>query len=111
MTRHSRRVPRLAFRSAALLPAALLFAGFLFAGLLAAGLLSAPALATDAPQTRDTVPRVAQSLLGPHHCMCRAFGQAFEPGALVCLGERLAECTIEINVMSWRRTGEACPES
>ncbi|WP_029031407.1 hypothetical protein [Salinarimonas rosea] len=76
------------------------------------GTLANSAVAQEGAATRPTAPVTApgaQPLLGPHACMCRAFGRAFEPGERVCLSGRLAECTIAINVMNWRRTGEACP--
>ncbi|WP_372425539.1 hypothetical protein [Salinarimonas chemoclinalis] len=81
---------------------------------LALGALAGPADAQEPPAVRTSAPngtRLAQPLLGPHACMCRAYGQAFEPGERVCLSGRLAECTIAINVMNWRHTGEACPQT
>ncbi len=80
---------------------------FVFLGLLTA----APAWAADGAQVRH-----AQA---PHHnprdCYCRAQGRMFAPGERVCLktaeGSRLAECRMEINVMSWSITASACPET
>jgi hypothetical protein len=81
--------------------------------LLAPALLlhAAPALAQDAPR----VAPAANPFPGAHACMCRAFGEAYEVGERVCLGRgaqaRIAECTIDVNVMSWRFTAEPCPPS
>ncbi len=80
---------------------------FVFLGLLTA----APAWAADGAQVRH-----AQA---PHHnpldCYCRAQGRMFAPGERVCLktaeGSRLAECRMEINVMSWSITEIPCPET
>jgi hypothetical protein len=55
----------------------------------------------------------------PHHnpldCYCRAQGRMFAPGERVCLrtaeGPKLAECRMEINVMSWSITAAPCPET
>jgi len=76
-------------------------------GLLAA----APAGASDEPSIH-----AAQA---PHHdpldCYCRAQGRIFAPGERICLrtaeGPRLAECRMEINIMSWSITAAACPET
>ncbi|MGP9820503.1 hypothetical protein ACTZWW_10845 [Salinarimonas sp. NSM] len=82
------------------------------AGLVLAA-LAAPAIGQERPAAvpAPAATSLAQPLLGPHACMCRAFGRAFEPGERVCLSGRLAECTIAINVMNWRPTGEACPQT
>jgi hypothetical protein len=51
----------------------------------------------------------------PLDCYCRAEGRMFAPGEKVCLrtaaGPRLAQCGMEINVMSWRLTETPCPET
>ena len=51
----------------------------------------------------------------PLDCYCRAEGRMFAPGEKVCLrtaaGPRLAQCSMEINVMSWRLTETPCPET
>ncbi|HZH52903.1 MAG TPA: hypothetical protein VEZ16_13610 [Microvirga sp.] len=48
-------------------------------------------------------------------CYCRAQGRIFAPGEHVCLrtanGPRLAQCRMEINVMSWSFTETPCPET
>lgn len=80
--------------------------------------LLAPALLLATAASAQDAPRVAPAanpFPGEHACMCRAFGEAYEVGERVCLGRgpraRIAECTIEVNVMSWRVTGEPCPPS
>lgn len=47
----------------------------------------------------------------PLNCYCRAKGRIFAPGERICLGQRLVECRMEINVMSWAETESSCPES
>ncbi|MBB4039079.1 hypothetical protein GGR34_000714 [Microvirga flocculans] len=62
---------------------------------------------------------VPQTVQLPDHnpldCYCRAGGKRFAPGEKVCLrtaeGPRLAQCRMEINVMSWGVTEVPCPES
>jgi len=51
----------------------------------------------------------------PLDCYCRAQGKIFAPGERICLktaeGPRLAQCQMEINVMSWSITSIPCPET
>lgn len=51
----------------------------------------------------------------PVECYCRAEGRFFAPGETVCLktaeGPRIAQCQMEINVMSWSITVRPCPEA
>jgi hypothetical protein len=51
----------------------------------------------------------------PLDCYCRAQGRIYAPGETICLrvGGRgqLAECRMEVNVMSWTPTERPCPES
>lgn len=73
--------------------------------------LAGPAGALDEPKTH--------SVQAPHHnpldCYCRAQGRMFAPGEKVCLrtanGPRLAQCGMELNVMSWSVTETPCPET
>jgi hypothetical protein len=48
-------------------------------------------------------------------CYCRAAGRIFEEGEEACLqtteGPRIAQCSMELNVMSWRIKPTLCPES
>ncbi|MGO4526210.1 hypothetical protein AB4097_15245 [Microvirga sp. 2MCAF35] len=78
-----------------------------FLGLFAA----TPLLAQDLP--------TAQTAQAPFHnpldCYCRAQGKTFAVGEKVCLktaeGPKLAQCQMEINVMSWSITEVPCPET
>jgi hypothetical protein len=63
-------------------------------------------------------PHLQRAQLAGHNpldCYCRAQGQMFALGERVCLktaeGPRLAQCQMEINVMSWSITEAPCPES
>ncbi len=51
----------------------------------------------------------------PLDCYCRAEGRKFSEGEGTCLttaaGPRLAQCRMEINVMSWGITETPCPEA
>lgn len=51
----------------------------------------------------------------PLDCYCRGQGRIFAPGEKICLmtaeGPRLAQCEMEINVMSWRITQTPCPQA
>lgn len=60
---------------------------------------AAPAAASE----RHPAQQALSPVIGPHHCMCRAGGRAYE------VGERMAECVVEINVMNWRLSTESCP--
>lgn len=75
-------------------------------------LLSAasPAAAQTPASPGSAFPRPASPIIGAHACMCRAAGTAYEVGEKICLGERMAECTVVINVMNWRVTTEPCPD-
>jgi hypothetical protein len=48
-------------------------------------------------------------------CMCRAKGQEWRLGETICLqtatGERLATCTMDLNVTSWRISDVPCATS
>ncbi|MEZ0169813.1 hypothetical protein [Microvirga sp. TS319] len=64
-------------------------------------------------------PAAAQPAQAPDHnaidCYCRAQGRMVPQGETVCLktadGPRLAQCRMEINVMSWNITSTPCPEA
>jgi hypothetical protein len=73
-------------------------------------ILLAPSAHADGPRT----PRLAQA--DPHaECYCLAKGRRFGMGEQVCLrgpdGPRMARCVMDLNVTSWRPTGESCPDS
>lgn len=82
------------------------------------GLLLAALLAT-LPHGAAADPAPARARLAqadPHaECYCRAKGRQWGMGEQVCLrspeGPRMARCVMDLNVTSWRFTGEACPES
>jgi len=71
------------------------------------------------PAVAHEKPAVPQTTQVPDHnpldCYCRAQGRIFAPGEKVCLrtaqGPRLAQCQMEINVMSWSITETACPDA
>jgi hypothetical protein len=73
-------------------------------------------VAAPAPVLSESMPHQAQS---PDHnpldCYCRAQGRMFAPGENVCLktaeGPRIAQCRMEINVMSWSITEKPCPDA
>jgi hypothetical protein len=73
--------------------------------------LTAPAWAHEQPMSH----RVQAPDHNPLDCYCRAQGRIFAPGEKVCLrtaeGPRLAQCRMEINVMSWSITEAPCPET
>jgi hypothetical protein len=72
-----------------------------------------------APAGAHERPALLQRAQAPDHdpleCYCRAQGKMFAPGERVCLktadGPRLAQCRMEINVMSWSVTETPCPET
>jgi hypothetical protein len=73
--------------------------------------LAAPAAALERPGSHP----VQMPDHNPLDCYCRAQGRMFAPGERVCLktanGPRLAQCGMEINVMSWSVTEIPCPET
>jgi hypothetical protein len=73
--------------------------------------LAGPAAALERPGPRP----VQMPDHNPLDCYCRAQGRMFAPGEKVCLktanGPRLAQCGMEINVMSWSVTEIPCPET
>lgn len=73
--------------------------------------LAAPAAALDGAEAH----RAQAPGHNPLDCYCRAQGKIFAPGERVCLrtaqGLRMAQCRMEINVMSWSISETPCPES
>ncbi|HEV2565161.1 MAG TPA: hypothetical protein VGU19_08750 [Microvirga sp.] len=70
---------------------------------------------TPAPAHEVPVSQTAQAPAhNPLDCYCRAQGRMFAPGEKVCLktaeGPKLAQCQMEINVMSWSITEVPCPD-
>ena len=73
-------------------------------------------LSTAGAHERPVLPwQVQAPTHNPLDCYCRAQGRMFAPGEKVCLktadGPRLAQCRMEINVMSWSLSEAPCPES
>jgi hypothetical protein len=72
-------------------------------------MIAAPVAAHEAPMPE---PVQAQAL---PDCYCRAAGRIFEEGEEACLqtteGPRIAQCSMELNVMSWRIRPTPCPET
>jgi hypothetical protein len=44
-------------------------------------------------------------------CECRAKGKAFQQDEQICLNGRIATCTMDQNVTSWRMSERLCPEA
>jgi hypothetical protein len=44
-------------------------------------------------------------------CECRAKGKAYQQDEQICLNGRIATCSMEQNVTSWRMTERLCPLS
>ncbi|EIM27674.1 hypothetical protein [Microvirga lotononidis] len=66
-------------------------------------------------QERPAVQTAQAPAHNPLECYCRAQGKMFALGERVCLrtaeGPKLAQCRMEINVMSWSITEVPCPET
>ena len=69
----------------------------------------APAIAHEHPVQHET----QVSARNPADCYCLARGLAYSEGDTICLstpeGARMAECTMEQNVMSWSFKARPCP--
>ena len=90
------------------------------AAMLAFFLALSPALAHERPHGPQTPVHDGAAVYhaqaqNPLECYCRAQGRIFAPGETTCLrtaqGDRVAECQMVINVMSWGVTDTPCPES
>lgn len=46
-----------------------------------------------------------------HSCTCRANGQAFAQGQIVCIRGKLSQCQMNENVPTWQVIADACPEA
>jgi len=73
------------------------------------------ALACGGAAAGDGPARVAEIPPGAPDCYCRAQGRIFGIGDTICLrgpqGSRMARCSMELNVTSWRLSEQPCPES
>lgn len=71
-------------------------------------------IATAAVAHEIPVPKPVQAQALPD-CYCRAAGRIFEEGEEACLptteGPRVAQCSMELNVMSWTIRPTPCPEA
>ena len=45
------------------------------------------------------------------NCTCRANGQSYALGQIVCIRGKLAQCQMNLNNTSWQTIAETCPES
>ncbi|WP_262271598.1 MULTISPECIES: hypothetical protein [Microvirga] len=72
---------------------------------------AAPVLGHETPSSQTAQAPVHN----PLDCYCRAQGRMFAVGEKVCLktaeGPKLAQCQMEVNVMSWTITEVPCPDS
>lgn len=48
---------------------------------------------------------------GAHNCTCRANGQAFVQGQIVCIRGKLSQCQMNQNVPTWQVIADTCPEA
>jgi hypothetical protein len=46
-----------------------------------------------------------------HNCTCRANGQAFSQGQMVCIRGQLSQCQMNQNVPTWQKIADTCPEA
>lgn len=46
-----------------------------------------------------------------HSCTCRANGQAFALGQMVCIRGKLSQCQMNQNVPTWQTIADTCPEA
>lgn len=44
-------------------------------------------------------------------CTCRANGQKYEMGQLLCIRGKLSRCTMNLNNPSWKTIADICPEA
>lgn len=60
---------------------------------------------------------LALLLVGPceayagKNCTCRANGQSFHEGTIMCIRGKLSRCEMNQNVTSWKVIAETCPEA
>lgn len=46
-----------------------------------------------------------------HECTCRANGQAFAQGQIICVRGKLSQCQMNQNVPTWQVIADTCPEA
>jgi hypothetical protein len=54
---------------------------------------------------------VASQQAAAHNCTCRANGQAFAQGQIVCIRGKLSQCQMNQNVPTWQIISDTCPEA
>ncbi|WP_162914090.1 hypothetical protein [Taklimakanibacter lacteus] len=54
---------------------------------------------------------VAGQQAAAHSCTCRANGQAFTQGQIVCIRGKLSQCQMNQNVPTWQIISDTCPEA
>ncbi|MGH6855296.1 MAG: hypothetical protein ACREDN_07740 [Aestuariivirga sp.] len=47
---------------------------------------------------------------GPN-CKCRAYGQEFAQGQVLCIQGKLARCGMNLNISSWNIIYDSCPQT
>lgn len=52
---------------------------------------------------------IPQALAG-QSCTCRANGEKYEQGQILCIRGRLSRCTMNLNNPSWKMISDTCPE-
>jgi hypothetical protein len=45
------------------------------------------------------------------NCTCRANGQIYELGQILCIRGKLAQCQMNLNNTSWQTIAETCPQT
>lgn len=44
-------------------------------------------------------------------CTCRANGQKYEQGQILCIRGKLARCAMQLNNPTWKVLADSCPET
>lgn len=70
---------------------------------------SVPAALGHDPVARTSTPQVTAQT--PTPCECRTQQRKFVVGEETCLNGKVAICSMDQNVTSWRTTPQACPSS
>jgi hypothetical protein len=45
------------------------------------------------------------------NCTCRANGQSYYEGEILCIRGKLSRCEMNLNVTSWKVIADICPEA
>jgi hypothetical protein len=46
-----------------------------------------------------------------HRCMCRANGQSYQQGQVLCIFNKLQRCEMLLNNSSWKVIADICPQA